>query len=134
MVSFTFLPPFFREKVPATHQIGGRVDSRAGMNDENTKFLQCQESKPGNPARSQSIYRQSYRASLSRRIVKHFNIKPISVLKSIIYRARLESTKRQCRLDGSSLIIRHLTPTCNYVKAGVRLLYTHIYIYMLQQA
>jgi hypothetical protein len=58
------------ERAPGAHWIGGWVDHRAGMDDmEKRKFLTLSglELRPlSRPARSQSLYRLSYRCSSSK--------------------------------------------------------------------
>jgi hypothetical protein len=67
VVSITPLPLYPRERAPGTHFIGGWVDPRAGLDDmEKWKFLNLSGLElppPGRPARSQSLYRLSYRGS-----------------------------------------------------------------------
>jgi hypothetical protein len=65
-----------RERGPGTHWIGGWVDPRAGLNDEEKrKFLTLPGlvlRLLGRPARSQSPYRLSYPGSYFSKL--HFNI------------------------------------------------------------
>jgi hypothetical protein len=75
------------ERAPGTHWIGGWVDPRTGPDDlEKRKFWPYRDSNTrplSRPARSQSLYRLRYPASVTLCSIKLINFKSLKVSKSI---------------------------------------------------
>jgi hypothetical protein len=84
-----------RGKDPRTHWIGGWVGPRAGLDAGDTRKIlcPCRGSNPDRPARSQTLYRLSYRGSL------HFVIINTFVSSESTYSSRCKPQRPKLRAE-----------------------------------